>query len=522
MSTRIHNLNRPDSCSAAVKSRRIAPATVVMLVILSAAFAFRVAYAINIGPGVDEYITTLAVEQVHRTGVPVLPSGFAYDHGVLFVYIDAVITWLVGTSWLGLRLPSVLCGVMLVALIYRMGKEWFSSRTGIIGALILALMPEMIARGAQVRMQSLLQLLLLIAAFSLYEGIAHRDDQARRLVAVAAISSALFTHLLAIPFVLFLLLGVMGTWFWLYQRRERQLSMRCFPWLEILGLIVPASFRWWLRARSGPWGVGGRFVIDPEIWLNAEYILTHLLGWSYQFITWPYLILSIVITAGALVLFLRIIRRSSLHDDIPRAFLIFFWLSNLVTLALFAGLHSPGYVVPLIPFWALLGAAEIDLLTCMVDTSPRFWPRTAILGIVLIAIAALIVPHTLDGVSDDPFELDEALASVRDHAVPEDLILSTMPVPTYIELGQVDYYAREQGAEAVISPDGYQGIWLGTPVIQSANELEHVLRGGRRVWLLIDLQSWNTHLSPEYKRPVVELAPCNDEFAGILVCVTNK
>jgi 4-amino-4-deoxy-L-arabinose transferase-like glycosyltransferase len=520
MSSRTLEPRNPAAGSTSCTKTGVSITAIVMIILLTA-FAFRVAYAVSIGPGVDEYITVLAVQQVHQTGIPRLPSGFLYDHGVLFVYLDAAATALFGTSWLGFRFLSVICSVILIAVIFRMGKEGFSSQAGIIAAWIVALIPGMVAPGAHIRMHALLQLLLLISAFALFEGVARRDNRKWRLVGVIALSAATFAHLLAIPFIAVLLIGIAASRIWFRQCNGRKISLRQFPGIEILIFVAAGTLRWWLRVRSGPWGVGGRVVTDPQTLWDIERGLIRILGWSHQFVIWPYLILSMMIATGGLGMIIRIRRDSCRPDDIPRAFLGFVWLGTLVGLALSVGLHSPGYVVPLIPFWALLGAAEIDLLGKAVEsTTPSRPLRAAILAAVLAATTLLLIPHTIDSVNEDPFELDKALRFVRTHAHRDDLILSTTPVPVYLELGWIDYYAREQGAEAVVGPDGSRGIWLSTPVLRSAQQLERILLTDRRVWVLVDVQSWDRDLSLEYRELVLKWTHCNDEFRGMLVCVT--
>jgi 4-amino-4-deoxy-L-arabinose transferase-like glycosyltransferase len=465
----------------------------------------------------------LAVGQVHTIGIPRLPSGFLYDHGILFVYIDAAISWFSGSSWLSLRFLSVLCGTVLIAVVFRVGKQWFSARTGTVAALILVLMPEMIARGAFIRMHALLQLLVLIAAFGLYEGIARRDDRRMRMIGVFALSGSLFVHLLSVPLIAVILVGLVGSALWLWRRSERDSFPLGVLWSEGLIVIAAGTLRWCLRTQSGPWGAERRIVTDPRILLDFEYILTHVLGWSYQFIIWPYLLLSIVIAAGGFVMLLRFRYHNSLPSDVPRAFLLSVWLGSLVGLAVFSRWHGPGYVVPLIPFWALLGAAEIDLLANDLEaTLVRPVPRVMLLTTVLVAITTLITPDTLRSLTQEDIELYNALMFVKSRAELQDLILTTTPVPAYIELGRADYYIREQGAEAVIGAGDASGIWLSTPVVESPAELEGILDGDRRAWLLIDQQSWDRQFSDGYKRAINRYAYCDQGFAGMMVCVTES
>ena len=176
----------------------------------------------------------------------------------------------------------------------------------------------------------------------------------------------------------------------------------------------------------------------------------------------------------------------------PRAFLLFVWFGSLVGLAVFSRWHGSGYVARLIPFWALLGCAEVDLLANAFEaTLVHPDQKRLVLIIALLAISTLIAPDTLRGLTQENVEMYKALMFVKSRAEPQDLILTTAPVPAHIELGRADYYIREQGAEAVIGPDDSTGILLSTPVVESPTELEGILHSDRRAWLLIDRQSWD-------------------------------
>jgi hypothetical protein len=179
-------------------------------------------------------------------------------------------------------------------------------------------------------------------------------------------------------------------------------------------------------------------------------------------------------------------------------------------------------VVPLIPFWALLGAAEVDLLANAFEaTLAHPTPKTTLLILVLLAISMLIAPDTHRGLTQEDVELYKALTFVKSRAEPQDLILTTTPVPAQIELGRADYYIREQGAEAIIGADDASGIWLSTPVVESPTALEAILQTDRRAWLVIDRQSWDRHFSDGYRRAINRYAHCDQDFAGMMVCVTR-
>lgn len=98
------------------------------------------------------------------------------------------------------------------------------------------------------------------------------------------------------------------------------------------------------------------------------------------------------------------------------------------------------------------------------------WTATAMMVAAgaTVLILALIAPRVQDIVTRDQMELDEAFALVRESMRPGDIIAAFSPPAASIELGRVDYYAQEHGAEAFIRSGEQVGIWPGTPVISSA------------------------------------------------------
>jgi hypothetical protein len=394
-------------------------------------------------------------------------------------------------------------------------------RAGLLAATFMALMPEMIERGAHVRMHSLFTFLILLAVYALHEGFTGRDDRRMRLIGTAALTSAPFAHLIAIPLAVPLLGSLALSRIWLALRRHGRIRFSPLPWLEALILVAGAALRWQVRSLSGPWGAGGRYVTDPDVLLNIDYLVPRLVGWTHQFVIPPYLLLTTLIIAGGLGMILRLARRNTLPQDVYRFHLAIVWLGSLAGMAIFFGLHSPGYVIPLVPLWALLGAAEIDFLASQLGT--RFASSSATAMMVTVSatllILALIAPRVQDIVTRDQLELDEAFALVRESMRPGDIIAAFSPPAASIELGRVDYYAQEHGAGSFIRSGEQVGIWLGTPVINSAEMLAEILDGGKRVWLVIDEMGWRRHYSSAYRDLVEKRMRPVGEFTGVLVFV---
>jgi uncharacterized membrane protein YvlD (DUF360 family) len=59
-------------------------ATLGLLLLTVAAFVLRLAYLLNSHPFIDEFTTALAARAILQRGLPVLPSGLFYEHGLFF------------------------------------------------------------------------------------------------------------------------------------------------------------------------------------------------------------------------------------------------------------------------------------------------------------------------------------------------------------------------------------------------------------------------------------------------------
>ena len=102
-------------------------------VIVAVAAYLRLRYAQDIHLYVDEFGTLLAVRSILERGLPILPSGTFYSHGLLFSYLDALFVSFLRLSETVARFPSVVIGALTVPLVYLVGKRLFSSGVGWIG-----------------------------------------------------------------------------------------------------------------------------------------------------------------------------------------------------------------------------------------------------------------------------------------------------------------------------------------------------------------------------------------------------
>ncbi|GIK39155.1 MAG: hypothetical protein BroJett011_29880 [Chloroflexota bacterium] len=201
--------------------------TILMLSLTLAGFALRLYYLTTTHPFFDEYTTVLAARQILQLGLPRLPSGLFYEHGLLASYLIAPFTALFinlplevwqSAHW-GLMLarwPSVLLSTATIPLIYSVGRRinnpWsaindqFSPSNlptflSLLAAGLFALSPEGMVWGGRARMYALATLLVLLTVYWAYRGAVYPAPARYRWWAMLALLATLLTQFGAMTLV---------------------------------------------------------------------------------------------------------------------------------------------------------------------------------------------------------------------------------------------------------------------------------------------------------------------------------
>jgi 4-amino-4-deoxy-L-arabinose transferase-like glycosyltransferase len=100
----------------------------------------------------------MAMPTMHilQDGLPLLPSGMFYPRAIVQLYLMAGSVALFGESEWAMRLPSVLCGLLLVVLSYGAGRRFLSPVWSLALAACVALLPEFIVDAQTARMYTFL------------------------------------------------------------------------------------------------------------------------------------------------------------------------------------------------------------------------------------------------------------------------------------------------------------------------------------------------------------------------------
>ncbi|MFC1975969.1 ArnT family glycosyltransferase, partial [Chloroflexota bacterium] len=453
----------------------------------------------------DEFVTLLAVKMIGEKGVPVMPSGLFYDHGLLFSYFGSLASFF-GPARLAVRYASLLFGMLTLALTFFIGRRWFSPAVGFIAATGLAVAPTAIHWSGRARMYALLQLLVLLTIWLAYEGVVH--DKARwRWAALLTYLGATLTQFLAVALAPPLALAIVVIWLGRYSQEgglksafhfqargsksaflgerlsrlksallNNKLKSVLFDrrrweiWLEIIAFAGILIIAFLVKRLGQPKGIEA---FEPENTLSdlaqvmtiySDFSLNLVDGWLA--ISPFYLVLpALIFVPFAIVVmivgfwFLRSHQRKQPMDKeavenneqlgfSPTLFLTIILLATTLEMVL---LVSPDrrddkYLFMLLPVLFLLGAQGMVVVGRWVLTLIHH--RSLLTTIAPLLISALIltaarppVQSLLSNLGDD---YDGAFAYIQERWQPGDTILTGTPTAATLYLGRNDFYSVQR------------------------------------------------------------------------------
>jgi hypothetical protein len=127
-------------------------ALLLLALIIAVAAAVRFWGLGNVGLHGDEKTMALPTMHLVDYGTPEMPSGFFYPRAVAQLYLMAGSVLAFGRSAWALRLPSAICGVLLVLLAWLAGRRFLEPRWNLAFTAAVALLPAFIEDAQTARM----------------------------------------------------------------------------------------------------------------------------------------------------------------------------------------------------------------------------------------------------------------------------------------------------------------------------------------------------------------------------------
>ncbi|MFQ5886193.1 MAG: glycosyltransferase family 39 protein, partial [Anaerolineae bacterium] len=244
----------------------------------------------------DETVSVLLA----RKSLPALTAHTAGDiHPPLYYYLLHFWIRLAGSSEFSLAFLSLAFGLLLIPLLFHLGRRLYGVKIGLLGALLLALSPFNLWYSQEVRMYTLGASLGLISLLFLLRLIKGQARLQRRYGAGYILASA--SGLYTLYYFAFLLLAqnLMVIGYWLTRRAKGRQRFSLLPWvssqISILLLYLPwllIAFRQVTNPPVPPWRTFTRFAqVGVESWSALSF------GQSAPEIVWPLLLLTLALFA---------------------------------------------------------------------------------------------------------------------------------------------------------------------------------------------------------------------------------
>src|ERR1700756_2427750 len=106
----------------------------------------------SVGLHGDEKTMALPVMNLVEHGLPLMPSGMFYPRAVGQLYLMATSVLVFGQSEWALRLPSALCGVLLIILTWKVGARFLTPLWNLALTAAVAFLPSFIEDAQTARM----------------------------------------------------------------------------------------------------------------------------------------------------------------------------------------------------------------------------------------------------------------------------------------------------------------------------------------------------------------------------------
>jgi 4-amino-4-deoxy-L-arabinose transferase-like glycosyltransferase len=172
--------------------------SLVSLLLLTG-FWLRLSFLLGSVYDIDEFFSMLAAKMVAERGLPILPSGLFYDHGLLLSFLSGAFIALAGFREEIARWPTLLISVFTIAAYYVTAGRLFHSRlAGLLAAALATFDAFSIERGVQARMYAQAHLFVLLSLVLLLQGTLKHPSQRSRYLFLAFLAAALFSHTITI------------------------------------------------------------------------------------------------------------------------------------------------------------------------------------------------------------------------------------------------------------------------------------------------------------------------------------
>ncbi len=489
-------------------------------------FWLRLSFLLGSEYHIDEFTSMLAAKMVAERGLPILPSGLFYDHGLLYSFLSGALIAFAGFREEIARWPVLLISVLTIAAYYLTAWRLFDSRiTGLLAATLATFDDPSIMWGARARMYAPAHIFVLLSLACLLESTLKRPSQRGRYLFLTLLVAALFSH--TVTFVIVLPMAILLLVFTVAYRREWLRHPHLWK-VAVAGLIALAvvvavvalgqtgsTVSLQDSSADAPPPLGLEFLrgfFSPGLeWSRFDNLVGFFEASEYRWLQ-PVVALSLMATLY------RLLRHRITFVDVALLFLGLFTVLVVFQMgALLADVWSLSrylFIVAL-PAFLLLSAESLArlvgwlayLMSRAIGKPGRLdWTRAGVPLVGMVLVLASWGPAAWDAAHiRGTGDYHTAFAFVRESWQPGDKVITFHPAAAYLYLGRCDYYANQVTAK-VLQDEGDESLlvdrYTGSPLIDSVETLDAVLAESERVWFVVDKSRLNTRYVPFFTQQI--------------------
>jgi len=155
----------------------------------------------------DEIYNASYMKCVLENGFPVCADNVYYTRGIFQTYFGAFFSLFFGINELSIRIPSAISGVLIVIVMYSIGKKFINKNIGLLLAFISCLFPWFIEISRDGRMYNMLTLLILTNFYFSCLAFEKKYNTKYIILSILTIILSILTHMTGMITVIFFLLS---------------------------------------------------------------------------------------------------------------------------------------------------------------------------------------------------------------------------------------------------------------------------------------------------------------------------
>jgi mannosyltransferase len=379
---------------------------------------------------------------------------------------------LFGQSEFIVRLPSALCSVGAVAVLYLIGRDLFNEQVGLVSALIMTISPLQLFYAQEARMYTQLLLLTGFSSWALIHALPRNNNRWWGLFILGA-TLASYTAYFSFPVFL-----AMGLYVLLTDRRPERIFRFGLSMLVVAGLYLPWLGIFFSQTRS---------VLD-SYWIETPHLLTLLTSLSGFFVgvSLPafWVAVSLALTLFIIFAILNNVRHALAQGSKDSRALIWllFWLFVPLLGTYLISLVRPIFqlrtiITASLPLYLLVGWG----LTRVPHKRLNFWLFLPTLAVMIISMFNFYFDPTY---AKPPWR--EVAAYIRTHAQVDE-------VGVHPSDGSfLPFLAYDHNIEHVLLPGDPEITRKNTPsqaiviaVTAPQKDIDEAVQGHPRAWLVL-------------------------------------